>query len=76
VVFNALFEEYGLIVHDGGPSYVLISHCPWCGAALPGSRRDAYFERLEREGRNIDDESLPDRFRKPGWWCETDAPRS
>jgi len=27
-------DEYGLIVHDGGSSYVAISHCPWCGTKL------------------------------------------
>jgi hypothetical protein len=28
-----LFEDgrTGIIVHDGGASMVLISHCPWCG---------------------------------------------
>lgn len=28
-------DEYGLRIHDGGSSYVVISHCPWCGARLP-----------------------------------------
>ena len=26
---------YGLIVHDGGRSFVAISYCPWCGGKLP-----------------------------------------
>jgi hypothetical protein len=27
-----LFEDgrAGLIVHDGGPSMILIAYCPWC----------------------------------------------
>jgi hypothetical protein len=28
--------EYGIIIHDGGSSYVVINYCPWCGARLPG----------------------------------------
>jgi hypothetical protein len=32
-------NEYGLIVHDGGTSYVVIEYCPWCGAKLPESKR-------------------------------------
>jgi hypothetical protein len=28
-------SSYGLIVHDGGSSYIAISYCPWCGASLP-----------------------------------------
>jgi hypothetical protein len=26
---------YGLIVHDGGSSFIKISFCPWCGSKLP-----------------------------------------
>lgn len=26
---------YGIIVHDGGTSAVVIGFCPWCGTALP-----------------------------------------
>ena len=27
-------DSYGLIVHDGGSSYIRISYCPWCGTKL------------------------------------------
>jgi hypothetical protein len=30
--------EYGLIVHDGGSSYIVIGYCPWCGSKLPESK--------------------------------------
>jgi hypothetical protein len=26
---------FGLIVHDGGSSVIVIKFCPWCGANLP-----------------------------------------
>ena len=26
--------EFGIYIHDGGSSYVAISHCPWCGTDL------------------------------------------
>jgi hypothetical protein len=44
VIFVPKLREYGLIIHDGGESFVLIQHCPWCGSRLPrsgidGSRR-------------------------------------
>jgi hypothetical protein len=32
-------DEYGLIVHDGGTSYIVIGYCPWCGAKLPEAQR-------------------------------------
>ena len=27
--------EYGIVVHDGGSSFVRIGYCPWCGTKLP-----------------------------------------
>jgi hypothetical protein len=29
--------EYGLIVHDGGSSMIVINFCPWCGSDLTRS---------------------------------------
>jgi hypothetical protein len=31
--------EYGIIIHDGGSSFIRIGYCPWCGAKLPESGR-------------------------------------
>jgi hypothetical protein len=33
--YSAKSNEYGLVIHDGGSSYVSISFCPWCGDRLP-----------------------------------------
>jgi hypothetical protein len=30
--------KYGLIIHDGGESFVIIRHCPWCGNKLSPSK--------------------------------------
>ena len=27
-------EGYGLIVHDGGASFIQIRFCPWCGTQI------------------------------------------
>lgn len=27
---------YGIPVHDGGSSFIVIQYCPWCGATLAG----------------------------------------
>jgi hypothetical protein len=35
--------EFGIRIHDGGSSFVVIRYCPWCGAQLPrreGGERD------------------------------------
>ena len=34
VTHNESNGTYGLIVHDGGSSYIKIEFCPWCGTAL------------------------------------------
>jgi len=39
IFYAARFDEYGLIIHDGGSSFVVIDYCPWCGARLPESGR-------------------------------------
>jgi hypothetical protein len=39
VYYSDRSNEYGLIVHDGGTSYIVIGYCPWCGSKLPGSKR-------------------------------------
>lgn len=36
IAYNETFNQFALIVHDGGRDVVLIRHCPWCGAALHG----------------------------------------
>ena len=40
VYYSGGSNEYGLIVHDGGTSYIVIGYCPWCGGKLPESQRD------------------------------------
>lgn len=27
-------ETYGIIIHDGGSSRIVIRYCPWCGSRL------------------------------------------
>jgi len=34
IAYNQAFDQFGLIVHDGGSSVVVIRHCPWCGVRL------------------------------------------
>ena len=69
VAYSPTFAEYGLIVHDGGASTVLIDHCPWCGLKLPASRRDEWFEALEALGfADPLAQDIPERYRSAAWW--------
>lgn len=68
VAYSPAFDEYGLIIHDGGPSFVTIGHCPWCGTKLPESQRDRWFDELEAQG--FDDPlsgDIPEAYKSAAW---------
>ena len=62
------FDEYGIIVHDGGTAVSGIRFCPWCGTQLPDSKRDRWFDELARRGIDADSEDIPSEFRSDEWW--------
>lgn len=67
--YSPKFDEYGIIVHDGGTASAGISFCPWCGTRLPESRRDRWFDELERLGfSNPSDQEIPTQFHTDAWW--------
>ena len=66
--YDPKFDEYGIIVHDGGRSYVTIDFCPFCGTKLPESKRDLWFERLKAMG--VEDpwsDDIPEKSRTDEW---------
>lgn len=62
------FDEFGLIVHDGGRSHVVIAFCPWCGTTLPESKRNEWFERLEKLDLDPWDDDIPPEYESGAWW--------
>jgi hypothetical protein len=69
VSYNEKFDEYGLIIHDGGAAVSPINYCPYCGEKLPESRRDLWFDTLERMG--YDDpaeQEIPQEFHSGDWY--------
>lgn len=71
ILYVPKFDEYGMPIHDGGSSYVLISFCPWCGKELPESKRDRWFNELKKIG--IHDpmtEDIPEKYRSDRWYME------
>lgn len=68
---SAKFDEYGIIIHDGGSAFEIIKFCPWCGAKLPESKRDIWFEELEKLGINDPwEEEIPKKFKTDEWYKE------
>ena len=68
VEYLSNFDEYGIIVHDGGSSIVQIIYCPWCAAKLPESKRDRWFDELEARGIDPLSDEVPPQFRDASWW--------
>lgn len=67
--YSPKFDEFGIIIHDGGPSYSLIAFCPWCGIKLPSSKRDLWFDVLEELGFDDPYEQLiPEEFKSEAWY--------
>ena len=72
VVYIPKFDEYGLIVHDGGSSYIMIKFCPWCGARLPRSKRDKWFDKLKSLGfEDPTRQRIPKEFLSDKWYSKT-----
>lgn len=71
LVYNEPLDEYGIVLRDNDPEYVLIRHCPWCARALPQSRRADWFGALEARGftdlLGADPETLPLEFLSAAW---------
>ena len=67
VIFGARFQEYGLIVHDGGRSFIEIGYCPWCGSRLPESQRDRWFAELEQRGIDPWMDEIPPEYQDDRW---------
>ena len=34
LLYDENSDDYGIIIHDGGQTFVKINYCPWCGSAL------------------------------------------
>jgi hypothetical protein len=73
LVYDDKLREYGIPVQDGGSSMIVIEFCPFCGAKLPGSLRDEWFDRLELLGLDPGSPELPLDMRSGAWWRRTRA---
>lgn len=73
IVFSRKFDEYGLKVLDGGSSSILITHCPWCGQKLPESKKERWFDEMEKLGIGPWTEDVPDKYNTNEWFRERDS---
>jgi hypothetical protein len=66
--YSARFDEYGIIIHDGGTSSSIIAYCPWCGTRLPESKRDRWFAEIEARGLDPDESNIPEEYKTEAWY--------
>jgi hypothetical protein len=69
VAYNEVTDEYGLPIHDGAASVLIIAHCPFCGCRLPDSKADRWFDELEALGiSGVYDDKIPEKYQSDAWW--------
>jgi len=34
IIVKSKDKDYGIIIHDGGSSFITIEFCPWCGKKI------------------------------------------
>lgn len=73
IYYVSRFDEYGIPVRDGeeavSSSYIGIDFCPWCGRKLPDSKRDDWFETLEKLGYDEPmEQEIPKEFESSEWY--------
>ncbi len=69
IYYEPRFDEYGIIIHDGGSCYDLLRYCPFCGARLPESQRDLWLQILTDLG--IQDpwtDPIPPEYQTGQWY--------
>ena len=72
IYYNEVFDEYGIPLIEDGVSYILIKCCPWCGKALPTSKRSAWFEQLEKIGfeNPLFRDDIPQAYKSSEWYTQ------
>ena len=69
IIYFAKFDEYGIIIHDGGSSVLTIAYCPWCGCKLPDSKRDRWFDELATKGYAAPpQQEIPPEYETDAWY--------
>lgn len=74
ILYVAKFREWGIPIPDGGTSFLELSFCPFCGAHLPPSLRDEWFDRAESLGIGPPYDSMPNEYQSDLWWLHPAAP--
>lgn len=67
IYYSSAFQEFGIKL-SSGYEYVILNYCNWCGSKLPESKRDDWFDSLEKLGINPWEDDIPIHFLSSSWW--------
>jgi hypothetical protein len=67
VEYDLRFGDYSIAVDAEAKIRQQLFFCLWCGAELPPSRRDDWFDQLERRGVDPWGQDVPEEFRTDAW---------
>ena len=70
ILYVSKFDEYGLKIFDRGNSYIHIGFCPWCGTKLPDSKREAWFDEIEKIGIDPWNDTITKKYQSEKWYIE------
>ncbi|MGN7158827.1 DUF6980 family protein [Sphingomonas sp. SAFR-052] len=65
VQYDSRFDEYWVAA---GSAQQCLFYCPWCGQKLPPSKRDEWFDAIERLGLDPWADEVPEDFQSDAWW--------
>lgn len=66
--YNEKVRELTIRFLDDGLSGMQLAYCPFCGAALPTSLRDEWFDRLDELDMEPGDPAIPAPLQSGEWW--------
>ncbi len=67
VHYDDATREHGVVVPDGGSSFLVICYCPFCGQRLPESLADRRLFEIRKPGLDFGDDLPPD-LQSDDWW--------
>ena len=73
ITYFPRFDEYLLLGRKGGADDIAIRHCPWCGVAVPESKRGRWFRELLAMGCDPAQGEIPVKYMTDEWYRTTTA---
>lgn len=68
LIYLSKTRTVGLLVLDGGSSYIVLDYCPFCGQKLLSSLSDIWFDHLDELDMDLRDVEPGSEWSNDRWW--------